>query len=70
MSPWIGLTVNEQMQLCEEGMRKVAYPKTAFRERPFMAEPGPTLNWRSGLPLIGPLQAEVDPTRLFGPIRS
>jgi hypothetical protein len=30
-------------------------------DRPILAEPGSTLNWRSGSPLIGPRRAEVDP---------
>jgi hypothetical protein len=34
-------------------------------QRPKLAEPGPTLNWRSKPPLIAPRRAEVDPLRPF-----
>jgi hypothetical protein len=36
-------------------------PSDGAGERRFMAEPGPTLNRRSGLPLTDPRRAEIDP---------
>jgi enoyl-[acyl-carrier protein] reductase/trans-2-enoyl-CoA reductase (NAD+) len=39
-------------------------PSDGAGEWRFMAEPGPTLNWRSRPPLIGPRRAEVDPFAL------
>jgi hypothetical protein len=45
-------------------------PSDGAGERRFMAEPGPTLNRRSGLPLIDPRRAEVDPQETPGFLHS
>jgi hypothetical protein len=42
------------------GARFSQFP-LATRFDTLWAKPGPTLNWRSGLPLIGPRRAKVDP---------